>query len=870
MLALGLGACLFIGLVDGAAANPVAVENALTGDGHWLSYEHLAPASTIQGYPSESSVAPGGTLHLHVNSPASSYRVEVDRIGWYGGEGGRRMVCVPGCSASNAPVSQSNPPIVDEATGRLDANWTVTDTVPIGPSWVSGYYAAELVVTSGADTGKVAWYPFVVTSPIGDESAILVQVPINTWQAYNPWPGGATGRSLYNSNSGEKGAATKVSFNRPLTIRPEKNASSYYQEPIFGREVQTVRFLEREGYDISYVTDGDVDRDPGILLRHRIDMALGHDEYWTAAMRDGWNAALAAGHNEIFMGGDIGTWMVRYEDGGRTLVGYKGHHDPVSPPTKKFRDQIPPEPECELEGVQYDDHASHGGQRDYTVTAAGASNPWIQAAGLKPGDTIRAAVGYEWDAVVPGCATPPLQVLFQLPSSEKEGEADAVTYSAASGGRVFSSGSNMFSNMLDGYDDSKASGQTADPRIQAFVNALLADFGNPSSSSGCTLADIKGAGSSLQGLAQQAVWAPAFESRCSGLGIEYESTGSGTGMGAWNFDGTRDSIDTDFSFIGTDDAPTAAQIANIESKAGGAQLAVVPVAQTSIAILAHPPAGCAVEAITNANLAAVFEGRLSNWKNLEGAEGTCNSPITRVARRDGSGTTYQLKNYLFQLYKKGLPCTTGGTEGKKSWEEMEPTGSGGAPNVSWPESCTEKVLGAVARPAGSGGSEEVSKVNATSGSIGYAALPDARAGISSATTILALQNNGQKKVGEASFADPGSGSTANCGGIAYTGFKLSTGIDVDWSTVFGAKPSVGGQSYPLCTLTYDLALHGYKVAGFSEAEEITTAAYLNGSIVQPAGQEAIAGHFYSALPTSAESKFDVLGAARKAAKTISY
>ena len=390
----------------------------------------------------------------------------------------------------------------------------------------------------------------------------------------------------------------------------------------------------------------------------------------------------------------------------------------------------------------------------------------------------------------------------------------------------------------------------------------------------CTGANITGAGSSLQRIAQTEVWKPGFEGSTCNSGthptITYSSTGSAAGMSAWNFDGAKGSIDTGFSFIGTDDAPSAAQIANIKSKAGGAQLAVIPVAQTSVAILANPPAGCEVEAITNSNLAGVFEGRISKWSQLEGAEGTCDSPITRVVRKDGSGTTYQLKNYLFQLYKKGLPCTTGGTEGKLSWQEMESIGSGAHPNVDWPESCSEKALSAVLRPAGNGGGEEVSKVNSTAGSIGYAALPDAKAGISGATTILALQNNGQKKGGEANFANAASGSTANCGGIAYGGFKLGTNRDVDWSGVFGAKPAVGGKSYPLCTLTYALAFHGYGAAGFSEAQEITARDYLNGYVVRPAGQEAIASHFYSPLPTSAEAKSDVLGAARWAASSISF
>ncbi len=394
--------------------------------------------------------------------------------------------------------------------------------------------------------------------------------------------------------------------------------------------------------------------------------------------------------------------------------------------------------------------------------------------------------------------------------------------------------------------------------------------GTAAAAPGCAGTSITGKGSSLQNIAQTKVWAPGFEALCPGKAISYVSSGSGAGLAEWNFNDGEGPLNTEFSFIGTDDAPTAAQISNAEKTAGGAQVAVVPVAQTSIAIVANPPAGCEVELVTNSDLAGIFEGRIKEWSKMEGAEGSCNSPITRVVRQDGSGTTFQFKNYLFQLFKKGLSCTEGETEGKKSWQELEPIGAGSHPNIDWPESCPEKTLSTVIHPVSKGGGEVVKLVNNTAGSIGYAALPDANANIAGTTTVLALQNNGQKKGGEANFANAASGSTANCGGITYSGFKLSTGTDVDWSAVFGAKPSVGGKSYPLCTLTYDLALHGYKAAGFSEPQFLTARDYLNEYIVQTAGQEAIASNFYSGLPSSAEPKFDVLGAARKAAKTISF
>ena len=433
----------------------------------------------------------------------------------------------------------------------------------------------------------------------------------------------------------------------------------------------------------------------------------------------------------------------------------------------------------------------------------------------------------------------------------------------------------------------KSSGR-AGARVALLSGAAVAALGFGALSAGSAVAapgcggtSITGQGSSLQNVAQTKIWNLGFEALCPGIKISYISSGSGAGMEQWNHNNVTKSINTGLTFIGTDDAPTAAQIANIKSVAGGAQVAVIPVAQTAIAIVAHLPEGCELEGVSNSNLNGIMEGRILNWNKVGGVEeevaGACNFPITRVVRKDGSGTTFQLKNYLFQLNKAGLACTTegGAEEGKKTWQEMEPIGAGSKPNIDWPETCTEKTLSPVIRPNEKGGGEVVKKVNATVGGIGYAALPDAKNNAKEGTVILGLQNNGQKT--EINLAKAtGPGETANCSGITYTGWKLATALDVDWSAVFGAKPAVGAKNYPLCTLTYALAFHGYKQVppfsgvSFTEGQELTARDYLNEYIVQEAGQTAINSNFYSALPTSGEERFDVLGAARKAAKQISY
>jgi hypothetical protein len=247
------------------------------------------------------------------------------------------------------------------------------------------------------------------------------------WQAYNSW----AGKSLYGFSSDGGVPANRVSFDRPYaTSRPGNQAAPLEWE------LQVVRFLEREGYDASYQTDVDTDRDPGSLLRHRLVITVGHGEYWTKGERDAFDSARDQGTNLAFMGSNTGYWQVRYEDDRRTIVGYKSADDPNPDPALKtmlFRALSPPRYECALLGVQ---HIGGLGQADYTVTAAGAADPWLQGTGLTAGATLPNLAGREYGRV-PGpyipteCWTPGLTVLFH--HDGPPGQADAVRYMAPSG-----------------------------------------------------------------------------------------------------------------------------------------------------------------------------------------------------------------------------------------------------------------------------------------------------------------------------------------------------------------------------------------------------------------------------------------------------
>jgi hypothetical protein len=145
--ALGPGAAAASRIGAAASApNPIQQENALPGDRGWL---HAAPdGRAIEGYASEPSVQPGDAIHFHVSTtPAESYRIDVYRLGWYGGLGARLVACLPTCSTYDGGAPYDVP--VPDVNGEVAAGWPVTDQLTVPSAWVSGYYLVDYVLTSG-------------------------------------------------------------------------------------------------------------------------------------------------------------------------------------------------------------------------------------------------------------------------------------------------------------------------------------------------------------------------------------------------------------------------------------------------------------------------------------------------------------------------------------------------------------------------------------------------------------------------------------------------------------------------------------------------------------------------------------------------
>src|SRR5260370_22097890 len=67
------------------------------------------------------------------------------------------------------------------------------------------------------------------------------------------------------------------------------------------------------GYDVTYATDIDVHANGSLLLNYRGILAVGHPEYFSKQMYDGFSNALAAGVNLGFFAADPLDGQVRVE-----------------------------------------------------------------------------------------------------------------------------------------------------------------------------------------------------------------------------------------------------------------------------------------------------------------------------------------------------------------------------------------------------------------------------------------------------------------------------------------------------------------------------------------------------------------------------
>ena len=437
---LGGSGCLSPEAFRSQTNNPIVRENQRKGTREWLlTHARIAPATRyrspwIEGYASKRSVRPGESIDFFVSTrPESAFTMDVYRMGFYGGDGGRLMARL----GEFEGIAQALPPV---GLNRVrDCQWTSCKSLTIPEDWLSGVYLVKLSSLKG---GEQSYIIFLVRD---DRKAdYLFQCSDNTWQAYNRWP---DQYSLYDDGRREWywGGGVEVSFNRPyskycqILDAPLSLGSGEW----FLWEYPMAYWLEAQGRDITYISNLDTHTDPQGLRRARGFLSVGHDEYYSLSMYRHLEAAIQEGLNVAFFSGNSVCGRIEFSpdqtgksDRNFERVGVFG----------------PPGGTREFEAMSSLIH-----ERPYANELIGAHSTgpvtggadwicrlpdhWIfEGTGMTPGEAIPGLVGWEWHgdpASIAGLeivASGPTQ---SSPGSPNGGFFTATTYPGPRGNFVF-------------------------------------------------------------------------------------------------------------------------------------------------------------------------------------------------------------------------------------------------------------------------------------------------------------------------------------------------------------------------------------------------------------------------------------------------
>jgi hypothetical protein len=421
---LSITACLFLFIsYKTIAQNPVVIENRKPGTKDWILSKVKADTcrllkpykadlfcrqQDIEGYCSHMSIKAGETLRVFVSTnPVSSFTLDIYRMGYYGGNGGRKMMSLGPVNG----IAQPTPP--DGEKNLRDCKWTKSFDIKIPNNWVSGVYLGKMTAQV---SGMQSYIVFIVKD---DRKAdFLFQCSDFTWQQYNRWPEWRSGYDWHFANGEHNpwnsGEGPEISFNRPYTFYFNGLPVGVGDPRYIGSgeflmwEFPLAYWMESKGYNVSYISNLDVHENTNELLRAKGFLSVGHDEYWTRQMYDNVSAARDVGVNLLFLSGNAVSGVVYLKPDGNSIP------DRVLGRIERFKD------EEKLMGGK-----SYGvGLGDWRCVMP---EHWLfKGTGMKKGDSIKDLVGWEYHGFPLG-NQPGIKVLATGPMIDKE---DSVVYTS--------------------------------------------------------------------------------------------------------------------------------------------------------------------------------------------------------------------------------------------------------------------------------------------------------------------------------------------------------------------------------------------------------------------------------------------------------
>jgi hypothetical protein len=459
-------------------------ENERRGTRDWiLDKTQVDPATKyrcpwIEGFCSRTSLRAGEEIAFHVSTnPASSFLLDIYRLGYYGGTGGRHMQTLGPFAGQVQPEPSIGPRRLREC------QWEPCARLTIPQDWPSGVYLGKLTAE------RESWQSYLIFIVRDDRPAdFLFQCSDNTWNAYNRWPDQF---SLYDNGVEQWywGPDVAVSYDRPygkycqIFDAPLSQGSGEF----LLWEFPLAFWMEQQGYDVTYISNVDTHVDPAGLRRAATWLSVGHDEYWSLEMFYNIRQAIADGLQVAFLSGNTccGVTPLLAASDGRLhrVLTRVGKYGPV---------------EEALVQHGFDEHLlfTHNGPNEATIIGARSTYPitgggdWVCAqenhwlfrdTGMQKGDRIPGLVGWEWHgdpAPIPG-----LEIIAagKTSNGSVEGNYSATLYPGPKENLVFNASTIWWGDGLSeppGYVRPKVytEPQGPDPRVQQITKNLFREM----------------------------------------------------------------------------------------------------------------------------------------------------------------------------------------------------------------------------------------------------------------------------------------------------------------------------------------------------------------------------------------------------------
>lgn len=356
-------------------------ENMKTGDAKWntniplrfsADFSRRKNTPRIEGFASSTSATCGEKVSLTVMG-SNKFELGLYRMGYYRNSGARLIRTLD--SPQSIVIDSTMPP---------------------------GQYLLKLRSKNRASS----FIPIMVTGSVANDLTYVSSVL--TWQSYNQWGG----QSLYKGSDGNRETkATSVSFNRPYD-GDGSGQFRYMEQPL-------INLMEKNGLDINYQTDIDIDVKQQPFENTKNIILGGHSEYWTKKMRAHFDRAVSQGVNLLVFGGNTGYALTEINT--RSISGRTPYRELGNP-------------ESLLLGSQY---FALGIKKDLI-----SNNVWPFSV-LGKDAVIKNIYGYEADTAM-GSPGPGVQVLARaaISPTEKGFVAMSTYYTAPSGATVLNMGTN--------------------------------------------------------------------------------------------------------------------------------------------------------------------------------------------------------------------------------------------------------------------------------------------------------------------------------------------------------------------------------------------------------------------------------------------